>query len=211
MRAQSFLLRLAPLLSLAALLAMGGCLNDGGGSDTETLTGLVRTADGNPAVGAEVKLIPVLYNPSEPQQSLIRKTVTDADGRYRFLAPTDSKTGRYNLIVAAAGVDQGAIVDSLSADSVPATLTLERSRVFFISLHGDTYQTSDSGKAWMPGTDFFVRCEAAVPGKMDKVPRGISDLVIVSKAGWRQDYRVTNPGDSLIIKATRLEVQCQPY
>lgn len=208
---KSHLRRFAPCLVLILACLSGGCLKDGGGSDTETLTGLLHTADGKPAAGAQVKLVPSAYNPSLSAPSMIRSAFTDSKGRYRLPRMRKTGGGSYNLIAIADGIEEAAFVDSLWSDSVPAVLTLERSRVFFISLHGETYQTSDSGKAWFPGTDFFVRCEAAAGGKLDKVPKGISELVIESKAGWRQDYVVTNPQDSLVIRATRLEVQCQPY
>jgi hypothetical protein len=199
------------VLLVLLLLCLAGCLSDGGGSDTETLTGLVRLSDGSPAAGAEVKLIPAEYNPSQPLPVTLRTARTDAQGRYR-LAHTDAGAGAtFNLIATSPGVGQALYLGGLSKDSVPATLTLEKARTLFISLHGDTYQTSDSGKAWIPGTDYFVRCEVAQAGTMTLVPRGINDLVIESRAGWRHDYVVTNPGDSLVIKATRNEVLCQPY
>lgn len=198
---------LASLVPLALLLA--GCVSDGGGSDTETLTGLLRTADGQPAANAKVKLIPTAYDPSKPEPGLIRTVYTDAKGAYRF--DRSPAAGSFNLLAVGASSDAAAFEAGLPADSVPATLTLSKARVVFLSLHNETYATADSGKAWFPGTDVFIRCEGVTATKLETVPRGMDNMVIESRAGWRHDYRITNPADSLAIHADRNQVRCDAY
>lgn len=209
-------LRRLPALAAALLLAIfpalfQGCMPEGGGSDTETLTGILRTADGIPAAGARVKLIPEWYDPSRPNPDHIRSTVTDAQGRYRLRVTPGVETGTFNLLAISADSSQGIFQSGLASNALPSALTMEESRVFFISLHGDSYTQADSGKAWFPGTDLFVRCDGDTATKLNSVPRGISDMVLESRAGWRHEYTVTNPGDSLLIRANRFEVQCLPY
>lgn len=198
---------LVGLVPLALLPA--GCISDGGGSDTETLTGVLRTAEGQPAANARVKLIPAAYDPSKPEPGLIRTAYTDAKGAYRFeKAPA---AGAFNLLAVAATPGAAAFEEGLAADSVPDTLTLSKARVVFLSLHNETYATADSGKAWFPGTDVFVRCEGVTATKLETVPRGMDKMVIESRAGWRHDYQITNPADSLAIHADRNQVRCDAY
>lgn len=195
-----------PVFLLATLL-FSGCLSDHGGSDTETLLPVLLTADGRPAAGVQVKLVPEDYDPSRPTPSAIRSALTDAKGRYAFPAGI---AGAYNLLAAGAG-DQALFLAGVAADSLPDTLSLDRARVLFVSLHGDGYTRADSGKAWFPGSDLFVRCDGDTATKLEKVPRGLDGMVIESRAGWRHEYEITNPGDSLVIKADRFGVQCDPY
>ena len=198
---------LAALVLLA--LSLLGCVADGGGSDTETLTGLLLTAEGKPAVNAQVKLIPATYDPSKPQPGLVRSVRTDAKGAYRF--PKAPAAGTFNLLAVGATPDAAVFEQGLAADSVPDTLSLAKARVFYISLHGDTYAEADSGKAWFPGTDVFIRCEGVAPTKVESVARGMDEMILESRAGWRHDYEVTNPADTLAIRANRLEVRCDAY
>lgn len=189
----------------------GPGMQDGGGSDTETLTGILRTAEGEPAVGARVRLIPEGFDPSGTDTSGIRTSITDAEGRYRFQADDAFKSGAYNILALSRDSGQAAFQPGVAPKALPSTLTLAKARVYFVSLHGDAYASADSGKAWLPGTDLFVRCDGRTASKLGGVPRGIDDLVLESRAGWRHDYTVTLPGDSLVIRANRYEVQCQPF
>lgn len=205
----------APKLILAAwsLALLFGCLTQGGGSDTETLTGRILAPDGLPAAGVEVRLVPEAYDPSRPEPGKVRAALTDAEGRYSV---PKTSAGNYNLIVREApgayGLAGGAGVfaEGLPADSVPAVLTLAKARVFYISLHDDAYTPADSGTAWFPGTDILVRCDGVTATRVESLPAGLESLVLQSLAGWRHDYRVTLPGDSLDISANRQGVTVTP-
>lgn len=195
-----------PVPLLAALLLLG-CLSDHGGSDTETLLPVLLAADGAPAAGARVRLVPADYDPSQPRPASIRTATADAQGRYAF---PSGLTGAYNLIASGDG-DEAVFLAGVAASSLPDTLSLETARVVFVSLHGDGYTQADSGKAWFPGSDIFVRCEVDTATKLERLPRGLDGMVIESRAGWRHEYQITNPADSLVIKADRFGVQCNPY
>lgn len=209
--------RLASLLlafaALLAAVAMEGCLADGG-SDTETLTGQLLGPDGSPAAGVRVKLVPAGYDPSRPAPERVRAATTDAEGRY---ALPSAHGGSYNLLAADAAGSYGysggvgVYVRGLPGDSVPESLTLAKARVFLITLHGDDYAPADSGRAWFPGTDLLVRCDGVTATRVESLPAGLDSLVLESRAGWRHDYRVTVPGDSLDIRATRQGVTASPY
>ena len=201
------------LLAVIPVALLLGCLTQGGGSDTETLTGRLLAPDGLPAAGVEVTLVPTAYDPSRPEPGQVRTATTDAQGSYSFQS---AATGTYNLVVREApgtyGYPGGASVfaGGLAADSVPVSLTLAKARVFYISLHDDAYTPADSGTAWFPGTDILVRCEGVTATKVESLPAGLDNLVLQSLAGWRHDIRVTQPGDSLNISANRQGVTVSP-
>lgn len=99
---RSLLLLFAWLSALAALGALGGCF-PGGATETETgtaqITGEVKWPDGRPAAGARVRLRPedflAVSDPlPEPEEPFVRDTVTDAAGRYVFIAVP---AGRYQV------------------------------------------------------------------------------------------------------------------
>jgi hypothetical protein len=199
--------------AIGFLLLGWGCVSDGGGSDTETFAPLVLRADGSPAADAEVKLVPADYNPSDSAPERILTVRTDVQGRFRIPEPP---AGNYNLLAtAAAGAhgssDEAGFAQGVAAGDLPDTLRLARARVLFISVHGDTYAAADSGKAWFPGTDLFVRCDGTGVSVLEGVPRTLGSMVIESRAGWRHEFELTTPGDSLVIWATRERVYSDPY
>jgi hypothetical protein len=194
----------------AAFLAFSGCTPEAtaqGGSDTETLTGILLTPEGKPAVGARVKLIPSNYDPSHPDTSRIRVVVTNPLGRYTF--PKIRAAGSYNLLAAGMTGD-AAFLPSLSADSVPDTVRLQPPHVIFLSMTGATYNY-DPTQAWFPGTDLFVRCENDSAIAWKGLPQSLRSMVFESSAGWRHDYTFYIPNDSLIITASEYGVDCYPY
>lgn len=201
---------IGPLLTCSLLL---GCLAQGGGSDTETLTGRILDPGGQPAAGVEVTLVPAAYDPSRPEPNRLRIAVTDAQGRYQL---PKAAGGTYNLLVReASGAygyagGAGVFAAGLPADSLPASLTLAKARIFYISLHDDAYTAADSGTAWFPGTDILVRCDGTTATKVESLPAGLDSLVLRSLAGWRHDIRVSRSGDSLDIYATRQSVTVTP-
>lgn len=215
MRKHDFPRFAARLAALSLLAFASGCLfNDGngsnhGGSDTETLTGVLLSPDGLPAANARVRLVPATYDPSRPAPEIIREAKTDAEGRYAF--PKAPSPGSYNLIAAGGEPGQALYRGGLPADSLPDTLSLAKARVFFISLHGTAYQTADSGKAWFPGTDVIVHCDGDTATPLPDVPRGMDAMVIESRAGWRHEFTITRPDDTLAIRADRNGVTAEPY
>jgi hypothetical protein len=199
--------------AIVLLLLAWGCVSDGGGSDTETLTALILREDGSPAADAEVKLVPADYNPVDSAPERILTVRADSLGRFRI---PDPPAGNYNLLATASGgaqapADEAAFSERVTAGNLPDTLRLARARVLFISVHGDTYAAVDSGKAWFPGTDLFVRCDGTGVTVLERVPRTLGSMVIESLAGWRHEFELTTPGDSLVIWATRERVYSEPY
>lgn len=198
-----------PLMLLGALFIVG-CFS-GGGSDTETLTGRILKPDGTPSAGTEVKLIPGDYDPAHPDSALIRSTRTDAAGRYSFL--TAPVAGSYNLLASDSSDGPAGLAvfaPALTADSLPKTLSLAKARVFYITLHRIDYPIADSGKAYFPGTDILIRCQGVAATRLNGVPLGLDRIILESRAGWRHDYQVTVPGDSLNIKANQDSVTVTP-
>jgi hypothetical protein len=207
-----FRLRLSALMAAAvgALWALSGCMAEAtqGGSDTETLSGVLLTSGGKPAAGALVKLVPSTYDPSQPDPSLIRLTFTNPQGRYTF--PKNRAAGSYNLL--AAGQTEGAaFIATLSADSVPDTLSLEPTRVILLSMLGSASYAYDPGMAWFPGTDLLFRCETEAAIAMKGLPRSLNSLVLESTAGWRHDYTFHVPSDTLVINASKYGIECYPW
>ncbi|MDB5049418.1 MAG: hypothetical protein JWO30_2489 [Fibrobacteres bacterium] len=180
----------------------------GGGSDTETLTGLVSSPSGRPAVGASVKLIPADYDPSHPDTSLIRYELTDDSGRFRF---EKIDTGRaYNVIAGEAAEKSWAFAAGLRAGPGTDSLTLALAKVFLFSLHAENYQIADSGIAYFPGTDILTRCGGLKPSTVDSVPAGAMRFVVESRAGWAHDTTLASVADTAKVAATKSGVTVTP-
>jgi hypothetical protein len=191
----------------AAALLIAACIFEedkavkGGGSDTESLTGIVSTPDGFPAVAALVKLIPAAYDPSDPDPALIRRTVTDDSGRFRF-EELDS-TARYNLIAGKAGDKSWAFAGALKPGPGSRPLALGPAKVFLFSMHAEGYQTRDSGVAYFPGTDILAHCDGVTAAPVDSVPLGALRFVVASRAGWRQDTTLAAAADTTKVRASK--------
>ena len=88
---------LAGLVGLI-VLALGGCMLGGGGSDTEIsgamVSGKIRTLDGIQAARAQVWLIPANFRPGTDADTRVHTELTDVQGVYRFKG-IDS--GTFNL------------------------------------------------------------------------------------------------------------------
>ncbi len=183
--------RVRLLLILAFPLFAAACLfeNDktafGGGSDTETLTGVVASGDGSVAAHTLVKLIPADYDPSHPDTTLIRHTLTDAAGLFRF--DKLDKDKEYNVIAGTAARKTWAYAPGLRTGQDRKSLSLSLAKVFLFSLHSQDYIQSDSGIAFFPGTDILTRCDGISLSKVDSVPMGALRLVVQSRAGWIHD------------------------
>lgn len=193
------------LLFLAAA-ALAGCLFSpgdktarGGGSDTETLTGIVNGPGGIPAARVAVKLLPWDYDPSHPDTSLIRKAVTDAGGKFRF--EKLAKGGLWNVIAGDADAKSWALARNLKPGSGIPSLELSMAKVFLISLHSRSYQTADSGIAFFPGTDILARCGGPSASVVDSVPSGALRLVVQSRAGWKHDTTLASLPDTARVLA----------
>lgn len=201
---------LALAAAAAALPSLPGCTSESslqGGTDTETLTGLMLTAQGNPAAGARVKLIPSGYDPSRPDTAKIRVAVTDPGGRYTF--PKAKDAGSFNLLATGSAGD-AVFLEALPGDSVPDTLRLGTARMFYVATYGDSYDYQP-GMAWFPGTDLLVRCGTDSSVTMKGVPGNLNYLVIKGDAGWRHEFTVQVPGDTLVIGATQFAIDAHPY
>lgn len=180
---------------------------DGGGSDTETLTGFVTSGDGLAAIGVPVKLLPSSFDPSLADTATLRRTLTDSLGRFRFVG-VDSTQG-WNLIAGDPMRKTWSFAtEKRAGDSV--ALTLSPAKVMLVTLHSSTYSASDSGIAFFPGTDILTRCDGRTASRIDSIPAGASRLVLISRAGWRHDTTLVNLGDTTRVRADRDRVLITP-
>lgn len=184
-----------------------GPFRQGGGSDTETLTGRVTGADGIPANGVPVKLLPAAYDPSHPDTSNIRRSVTDANGQYRFDSVDTHRL--WNVIAGDKNRNAWALArDRKPGLSVP--LTLKTAQVFLVTLHVANYASSDSGIAFFPGTDILTRCDSRSVSAVDSVPAEALRFVVESRAGWRHDTTLTAALDTARIRADKNQIVITP-
>lgn len=204
---------LVPLaaLCLAACLASdpqrGSNPEEGGGSDTETLTGFVSGTDGSAKPGVAVKLLPSSYDPSHPDPTLIRRALTDSSGKFSF-AKVDT-TLSWNVIAGDSAGKSWALAQGLRPGPAAAPLTLSLGKVFLISLHAPSYETLDSGIAYFPGTDILTHCNGTAVSRVDSVPAGASRFVIESRAGWKYDTTVV-AADTARIEADKDRILILP-
>ncbi len=180
---------------------------DGGGSDTETLTGLVSFNDGLPAVGVPVKLLPAAYDPSHPDTSLIRRSVTDSKGEYSFESVDTLKL--WNVIAGDKGRNAWALARNLRPGK-PASLNLSTGKIFLVTLRVANYATSDSGIAFFPGTDILTRCDSRSVSAVDSVPAQALRFVVESRAGWKHDTTLVAVADTARIRADRNQIVITP-
>ncbi|MDB5107042.1 MAG: hypothetical protein JWP91_4731 [Fibrobacteres bacterium] len=190
-----------PLLTAACLFFPEEETAQGGGSDTETLTGLVSSPSGLPAAGASVKLIPADYDPSHPDPARIRRAVTDPSGHFRIDKLEKGKA--YNVIAGSAAQKAWAIAAGLQPGTDRKDLSLSTAKVFLFSLHSEDYMKSDSGIAYFPGTDILTRCDGLFPSEIDSVPMGALRFVVESRAGWVHDTTLVSVSDTAKVIATR--------
>jgi hypothetical protein len=189
-------------------LALAACLaaNDGGGSDTETLSGIVTDANGAAAAGARVKLLPAGYDPSRSGPGAIRETVTGADGAFRFGGVDPGQA--WNVIVADAPRATWAFARGLRPGGTAHPLSLGRPKVFNFSMHSTTYAYRDSGIAYFPGTDILARCNGITAATVDSVPPGALRFVVESRSGWKHDTTLAAVADSVDVHADKEKVIC---
>lgn len=208
-----FVLSVCMLFSSCLLSAclLSACLfQEGGGSDTETLTGSVSDPAGAPAARTAVKLIPADYDPSRPDASRIRRALTDGAGRFSFGNLEKGKT--YNVIAGKPAENAWAYADGALPGGNPHALTLTQAKVFLFGLHAEGYQKADSGIAYFPGTDILTRCDGISFSKVDSVPDGALRFVVESRAGWAHDTTLASASvvDTAKIIATRDGVVLNP-
>jgi hypothetical protein len=199
-------------LSLGIALAAVHCgsptgpLSRGGGSDTETLTGLVSLESGAPAARVQVKLLPSDYDPSHPGPDSLRIAMTDDSGRFKF-DKLDS-LAYYNVIAGKRGERSWALAESLRTGPGRKAISLARSRIFMVSLEYYPYEKNDSGIAFFPGTDILVRCDGKNVYKLDSVPAQANHVIVQSNAGWRHDSTFVLVQDSVDLKADVDGITC---
>ncbi|MBW8889789.1 MAG: hypothetical protein JF616_18680 [Fibrobacteres bacterium] len=200
--------------AVLAALALAACVLSpdrqarGGGSDTETLSGLVTGATGAPAAAVQVKLIPAGYDPSRPDTTLIRRTLTGSDGSFRF-EKVDTSIA-WNLIAGESALKSWAFAGALRAGGSRHALALSEPKVFLVSLHSAAYAAKDSGIAYFPGTDILARCDAISVSRLDSVPAGASRIVIESRAGWKHDTTLVAVADTARVVADSAGIRITP-
>lgn len=180
---------------------------EGGGSDTETLTGLVSGTDGSPQAGIPVKLLPASYDPSHPVPALIRRALTDATGKFSF-DKVDTALA-WNVIAGDTARKAWALSGGLRPGH-PASLTLAEAKVLLVILHVSGYTTADSGIADFPGTDILTRCNGQSESAVDSVPAGALRFVVESRAGWKYDTTLAIAADTARVKADRNQILILP-
>jgi hypothetical protein len=170
-----------------ACLFLSACvLQEGGGSDTETLTGSVADPGGAPAARTMVKLIPIDYDPSHPDDSRILRVLTDDAGRFKFGRLEKGKA--YNVIAGNTLEKTWAYAKGVRPGTEDKALILARAKVFLFDLHAENYQRADSGIAYFPGTDILTRCDGISFSTVDSVPSGALRFVVESLgSGWVHD------------------------
>lgn len=171
----------------------------GGGSDTETLTGWVASPTGRPSARTLVKLFPADYDPSRPDTTRIRRAMTDDSGHFRFEKLEKAKA--YNVIAGNAGEKSWALASGLTAGPERKTLSLSLAKVFKFSLHSNAYTNLDSGVAYFPGTDIFTRCNGVTASVVDSVPSGALRFVVESRTGWKHETTVISVKDTTDVVA----------
>lgn len=182
-------------------------VKDGGGSDTETLTGKVAHRDGLPAAGIPVKLLPANYDPSQPDLSMIRNSMTDSNGVYRFDSVDSLR--QWNIIAGDRPRQAWAMARNLRVGN-QAPMVLNPGKVFLVSLHASTYAATDSGIAYFPGTDILTRCDVRSVSAIDSVPSEALRFVVESRAGWKHDTTLTVILDTARIRADRNRITITP-
>jgi hypothetical protein len=203
-------------LAIAAwVFALASCVSEpaekppqnGGGSDTETLTGLVFSKDGLAAVGVAVKLLPADFDPSQSDTALLRRAVTDSLGRFRFEKVDTGRT--WNLIAGNPQAKTWSLsVGRRAGDSV--ALTLGPAKVMLVTLHSSAYATADSGIAYFPGTDILARCDGRTTSKVDSIPAAVTRFVIASRSGWRYDTTWVSQADTTKVVADKNRITISP-
>lgn len=178
----------------------------GGGSQTETLTGVVVAESGARLPGVRVKLFPSGYDPSLPDTTLPRVATTDDSGRFTF--DRLDTAAYYNVVAGLPDQRVWAFADSLKTWPGAPPLALASATTFRIDLHSSVYSARDSGIAFFPGTDILVRCEG-VTAVVDSVPQGLHRMVLRSRAGWQHVAQVPTNGDTIAVRAYRDAVQIQ--
>jgi hypothetical protein len=181
---------------------------EGGGSDTETLTGFVNGADGSPLAGVPVKLLPADYDPSHPDPFQIRRVLTDTAGKFRFEKVDTAQL--WNVIAGDPARQAWALAQGLRPGPAAAPLALSLGKVFLFSMHATQYGARDSGIAYFPGTDILTHCDGSTPSLVDSVPEGASRFVIESRAGWKYDTTVAVPKDTTRVSADRTRLFVLP-
>lgn len=202
------LLSLCALALAACLFTPDGKTAQGGGSDTETLTGLVTAPGGVPAARVAVKLLPSDYDPSHPDTSRIRKGMTDANGNFRF--DKLAKDRIWNVIAGDVGSKSWALARNLESGTGSQTLQLSPAKVFLFSLHSTDYQIADSGIAFFPGTDILARCGGVSASKVDSVPMGAVRFIVESRSGWKHDTTLASIPDTTRVLADKLGITYTP-
>lgn len=177
----------------------------GGGSQTETLTGYAFSPTGERLPGIRVKLFPSGYDPSRPDTSALRQTVTDDSGRFAFTRLDTS--AHYNLIAGQPALRLWAYAESLQTRPGDRPLTLGLASVVMVDLHTSTgYATRDSGIAYFPGTDILALCDGRTAARVDSIPSGLRNLVLRSRAGWQHQVAVPQNTDSVLVVANATDV-----
>jgi hypothetical protein len=181
---------------------------EGGGSDTETLTGFVNGADGSPLPGVPVKLLPAAYDPSHPDPTLIRRVLTDATGKFSF-AQVDTALS-WNVIAGDSASKAWALAQGLRPGPMPTPLTLSLGKVFLVNLHSSGYGRGDSGIAYFPGTDILTHCNGITSSLVDSVPSGANRIIVESRAGWTHDTTLAILADTVRVLADRIRINIMP-
>ncbi len=151
----------------------------GAGSETtNSLTGTVALADGQPAVNAIVRLYPSSHNPVKdaPLPSSMA-AITNCTGKYSF---QDIDTGLYSIYVQYLQENKGTLIQNV--ESYSDTVTVDHATVKetgAVSVGLPDSADSSSGYVYIPGTPFFAYLNnGSKPVILGSIPSGVISQLI---------------------------------
>lgn len=201
----------ASLLPFALTLALAGCFRESaveGGTETETtLAGRITDAEGRPAAGAEVLLLPADYNPILRTGRIHRK-IADGEGRYAF---SGIDAGRYNIQAEGRAGDvvlvQSIVLDNPAAgDAARRTVPDAVLRPACRLLVPWNLLPRENGWVYLPGTTVSARISSfpdSVEGLvLEGVPTAVYSDIRASSGGFPgenilKDSLAVTPGDTV--------------
>jgi len=171
MRAWYTVITILPLLAASCSLTVGGGISDHG---NEMIAGVVTLADGTPASGVEVTLLPADYNHITDSTRIAGLTaVTDDQGRYAFDSLDD---GDYALEAQSQDGAAAALRGIRSGDGTRKApeLVLDGKGTLYYTF--DSTQLSAGMMLFMPGMRYYRKISLRDRILLSDVPPGLVAL-----------------------------------
>lgn len=179
------------IFSVIGLQSCGRDLAGAGSETTNSLTGMVISANGTPAINAFVRLIPSSYDPvrNSPLPDSMT-TITDNTGKYIFHS---IDTGTYNIFIQSQSANTRALLSDIHAvsDTILARpATLEKTGAVRVV---SPENAGKPGYVYIPGTPLFTYLNN---GKdfviLDSVPSGVLPEILYSSTGSQLSVSIRN-------------------